>query len=76
MTHIPSQCKTKHTSVENVISDEHISASSKMNCMMWNTYEGNIDLEDIEMFLRENTSTTSTEYRKLLSVYDLKKFKE
>jgi hypothetical protein len=76
MNHIPAQCKIKHTSIENVISDEHIPASSKMNSIMWNTYEGNIDLEDIETFLRDNTSTTSTEYRKLLSVYDLKKFKE
>ena len=76
MKHIPSQCKTIHNSVENVINDEHISTSSKMNCIIWNTYEGNIDLENIEMYLRNYNLTTSTEYRKLLSVYDLKKFKE
>ena len=76
MKHILVQCRIKHTSIENIKNDENISPSSKMNCIMWNTYKGNIDLEDIENFLRVIASTTSTEYRKLLSVYDIKKFKE
>jgi hypothetical protein len=46
-----------------------------MNSVIWNTFKGNINLEEIEVFLRGNTSTVSTEYRKLLSVYDLKKYK-
>lgn len=76
MNHISAQCQTKHTTIDDIINNEHIPASSKMNCIMWNTFQGNINLDEIEAFLRENTSTTSTEYRKLLSVYDLKKYKE
>ena len=75
MNHISAQCQTKHTTIDDIINNEHIPASSKMNCIMWNTFQGNINLDEIEAFLRENTSTTSTEYRKLLSVYDLKKYK-
>lgn len=76
MNHIHVQCQTKHNKIEDIINDEHISASSNMNSIMWNTFQGNIELDEIEAFLRENTSTTSTEYRKLLSVYDLKKYKD
>ncbi|WP_026976427.1 SIR2 family protein [Flavobacterium tegetincola] len=76
MKQMSIQCQTKHTTVEDIINDEHISASSKMNSVMWNTFQGNINLDEIESFLREYSPTTSTEYRKLLSVYDLKKYKK
>lgn len=74
MKNIPISCKIKHTSIDGVMEDEHIPSSSKWNALMWNTFENNINLDEIEEFLRLNTSTTSTEYRKLLSVYDLKKY--
>ena len=76
MNQINIICKTKHVTIDEIINDEHISASSKMNCILWNTFHDNIELDEVESYLRENTSTTSTEYRKLLSVYDLKKFKD
>lgn len=76
MQHMPGQCQVKHTSIQEILDNEHISASNKMNCIMWNTFEDNINLDEIESYLREHTSTTSTDYRKLLSVYDLKRYKE
>jgi hypothetical protein len=45
-----------------------------MNAIIFNAYHENIDLDEVEQFLRENTSSTDTSYRKLLSVYDLKKY--
>ncbi len=74
MQNIPAACKVKHQSVEEILNDDLITASSKFNSLMWNTYHGNIELDEIESYLRENTSTTSTDYRKLLSVYDLKRY--
>jgi hypothetical protein len=74
--HIPVQCQTEHTTIDAITNNEHIPASSKMNSVIWNTFQGNISLDEIEIFLRSNTSKTSTESRKLLSVYDLKKYKE
>jgi len=76
MKHMPQTCLVKHSSIKEILDDEHISASNKMNSIMWNTFEGNISLDEIESYLRENTSTTSTDYRKLLSVYDLKRYQE
>lgn len=69
------QCQIKHDSIAKVIEDDRISQSSKMNAIMWNTFHENIELDELELYLRGNTSTTSTEYRKLLSVYDLKRYK-
>ena len=39
-----------------------------------NTFNDNIDLDELETFLRKYSETASTEYRKLLSVYDLKRY--
>lgn len=71
---IPIPCQVIHGSNQEIWDDEHIPASSKMNCIIWNTFKGNIKIDEIEVYLRENPSTISTEYRKLLSVYDLKKY--
>ncbi len=69
------QCQIKHVSISNILNDNHISQSFKMNAIIWNTFRGNIKLDDIENYLRKSTSTNSTDYRKLLSVYDLKRYK-
>ncbi|WP_255039006.1 hypothetical protein [Lacihabitans soyangensis] len=45
-----------------------------MNAIIFNAYHKNINLDEIEKFLRENTSSTDTSHRKLLSVYDLQKY--
>lgn len=71
---IQPNCKKQHTSIDDIINDETISSSYKMNSIIWNSYKNNISLEDTEKYLRENPSTTDTSYRKLLSVYDLKKY--
>lgn len=71
---ITPSCQTPHFSIPDIWNDEHIPASSKMNCLIWNTYHENIGLDEIEYYLRQNTSTTSTDYRKLLSLYDLLKY--
>jgi hypothetical protein len=74
MRNMVPQCQIKHDSIDNVMKDEHISQSFKLNSIMWNTFHENIPLDEIEIYLRQNTSTTSTDYRKLLSVYDLKRY--
>ena len=76
INNIPSNCKKTHNSIEEIEEDESIPASYKMNSIMWNTHNGNISLNIVEDYLRKHTSTSKTEYRKLLSVYDLKKYKD
>jgi hypothetical protein len=64
-----------HNSIENIIADESIPPSYKMNSIIWNSNNGNIDLDILESYLRLNSSNAETSFRKLLSVYDLKKYK-
>ncbi len=68
INNIPSNCKKTHNSIEEIEEDESIPASYKMNSIMWNTHNGNISLNIVEDYLRKHTSTSKTEYRKLLSV--------
>ncbi len=71
---LPANCSKKHKNIDDIINDQTIPSSYKMNAIIYNAYHENIDLDEIEKFLRENPSSTDTSYRKLLSVYDLKKY--
>ena len=70
------QCQIKHDSIVEIMADEHISQSFKINAIIWNTFHDNVQLDEVEDFLKNYTSKTSTDYRRLLSVYDLKKYEK
>ena len=65
--------KKAHSTVESVFNDNDIPPSYKMNCIIWNTFEGNMLLDEVENFLKTDHSN-ETDYRKLLTLYDLKKY--
>jgi len=72
--HLPINCNTPHSTIKDIMEDETVTPSGKLNCIVYNTYYRNLNLEEVEKYLRENISTTSTDYKKLLCVYDLKKY--
>ncbi|GIM53004.1 hypothetical protein CAPN004_20340 [Capnocytophaga cynodegmi] len=72
---LPDICKTIHSSIDDIMNDSEISTSYKINCIIWNTYNGNMNIDEIEKYLREDMLKTDTNYRKVLSVYDLIKYK-
>ena len=65
--------KKTHSTVESILNDNDIPTSYKMNCIIWNTFKGNISLDEVESFLKTDHSN-ETAYRKLLTLYDLKKY--
>ncbi|WP_129019532.1 SIR2 family protein [Edaphocola flava] len=71
---IPIALKKVHQSIEGIIEDESIPNSYKMNSIIWNTYESNLNLDEVELYLRDNFSISDTFSRKLLSAYDLRKY--
>ncbi|MCT3899745.1 SIR2 family protein [Elizabethkingia anophelis] len=73
---IPQTCTKEHKSIDDIIEDAQIPSSYKMLSIIWNTYMDNISLNEIENFLREGALPIDTNYRKLLSVYDLKKYQQ
>lgn len=71
---IMETCKKVHNSTEEILNDSSIPVSYKINSIIWNISEDNISLENIEVFLKVYEKKDSSEYRKLLSIYDLKKY--
>ena len=65
--------KKIHSTVKSILNDNDIPTSYKMNCIIWNTFKGNISLDEVESFLKTDHSN-ETAYRKLLTLYDLKKY--
>jgi hypothetical protein len=67
---VPFACRSGYTSIAAIIDSHLISPSSKHHAILWSAVEGKIELEDLEDFLRIDTSKKATNYRKLLCVYD------
>jgi hypothetical protein len=74
---IPDQCKNSYTSIKEIENDKNITQSNKSNAIVWAIIKNNVDLGEIEQYLREHdnkTGTNCTDYRKQLCAYDLKKY--
>lgn len=70
-----SKYKNQHTSIESILNDINIANSNKNNAMIWSTLREQINLEELEKYLRDFNDKTSTEYRSLLATYDYQKYK-
>ena len=66
--------KQKHSSMKSIFDDDVIPTSYKTGSIIWNIFENDLDLEDVENFLKKYEPKNSTNYRKLLCAYDLKKY--
>lgn len=71
---VPASCKVDHSSIEEVFEDSDITESNKINALIWLVNSGAIDLIEVENYLRDFNGKSATPYRKLLCVYDLKKY--
>jgi hypothetical protein len=71
---VPETCKSVHSSINDVFEDVNITGSNKINAVLWLVYTGEISLDETEIFLRGFENKSDTSYRKLLCVYDLKKY--
>lgn len=67
--------KNKHNTINDIMGDQLISATNKNGSIIWNIFENNLELEDVEKYLKNMASKNSTSYRKLLCAYDLRKYK-
>ncbi|MCP2035479.1 hypothetical protein L1279_002490 [Planomicrobium sp. HSC-17F08] len=66
----------EHVSIEGVLQDDTISVSNKNLAIIFGIMNDNIDIESVEKFLRNYTDEKTTDYRKILCVYDYKKYAE
>ena len=68
----PSACCGKHSSPQAVIDDPQIPRTYRTLEMICSIMSGQMDLGQVEAYLRNFTDKRSTDYRKLLCAYDLK----
>ncbi|WP_367769190.1 SIR2 family protein [Flavobacterium sp. WC2421] len=66
----------KHSSIDEIYKDSTIVTSNKHLSIVFNVWNNNIPLEDIEKFLRNyNEDKSDSKYRRLITLYDYKKYK-
>ncbi|ALU27452.1 SIR2 family NAD-dependent protein deacylase [Myroides odoratimimus] len=69
----PKKDIKKHTSIEDVNRDSTISLSAKHTNIVFNIWNNNIPLDNLEAYLKNYPdSKKHTEYRRLISLYDYK----
>ncbi|WP_288222478.1 SIR2 family protein [uncultured Clostridium sp.] len=71
---IKNSSKSTYTTIEEIDSCQSIPNSYKLQAIIWGTLEGNISLDLVEIYLKDFEQKNLTDYRKLLCVYDYKKY--
>ena len=74
MDNLSAPCRTAHDTITAILEDASVSGSNKHNAILWSTYNGNLNLEEVESFLREFENKSDTPYRRILCAYDIKKY--
>lgn len=74
LTSIYDNQKKNHKTVQAIFDDDTIPTTYKVGSIIWNISENNLELDDLEKFLKEFKPKNKTNYRKLLCAYDLKKY--
>lgn len=67
---IKEKQKTKHTSIKDILEDEEILDSHKLNCIIWSALNRKIKQNSFKEYLKSIEDKNDTIYRKLLCVYD------
>ena len=74
LSSISDYSRVEHKTPASVMSDEQITQSNKTGAIIYNIMNGTMDLVSVEKYLKQFDDNRSTEYRKILCAYDLKKY--
>lgn len=74
LKNIPEICKKNHQRIEDILSDDTIANSNKSKAILWEIMNDNISIEDLERYLK-NSDLKTTDDKRLLCAYDMKKYK-
>src|SRR5690606_36923776 len=66
--------KKKHNTIQGILDDVTIPLTYKNGSIIWNIFENNLELGDVEKHLKGVKDKNDTHYRRLLCAYDLKKY--
>lgn len=68
--------QTGMMTINAILSSDEIANSYKNKAIFWSVYKGNIELNEFEEYLKNNPEKYNTDYRKLLCLYDWKKYSD
>jgi len=73
---IHESCKSDNTTIDEIMRDESISSSNKIDAVMWSIMNERIELGEAELFLRDFEDKDDTPFRRLICAYDIKKYEQ
>jgi len=73
---LPVSVYSAHDNISDIYFDDSITRTNKINAIIWSAWNEMIDLDEVEMLLRSMPDKRGTDYRRLLCVYDIKKYTE
>lgn len=71
---LPFAVQNTHDNWGDIYADESITRTNKINSIIWSTWHDIIVPDDVEVLLRSMPDKKGTDYRRLLCVYDYKKY--
>lgn len=71
---LPIAVQNTHDNWEHIYADDSITRTNKINSIIWSTWHDIIVPDNVEVLLRSIPDKKGTDYRRLLCVYDYKKY--
>lgn len=71
---ISANHKKVYSTISGILDDNSIPFTYKTDCILWNLFEENLPLDELEQYLKDMKLKKDTKYRKLLCAYDIKKY--
>lgn len=66
--------KNSHTSIHSILIDENISATYKIGAIAWGIWHNRLSKDEVVDYLKNFEDKKSTEYKKLLCMFDYKQY--
>lgn len=73
-TEVAKKCRKDHCSIQDILSDDGIAASYKINAIVYYCMNEKIATEDLREYLISYEDKRSSDYKKMLCAYDLVKY--
>jgi len=70
------QCESEHTLIQDILNDDSITHTNKLNAIFWSIFNKKVTLEDAKHFMitMESKTKSTTQYRRILCLYDFMKY--
>jgi hypothetical protein len=74
ITNFTNSVKSEYKNIQEIKDDNDISEPNKVNAILWSVWINNLALDEVKEFLLRMENKSDTDYRRLLCMYDYKKY--